>query len=147
MVAAAPSVSTKLASETGELGRRVVLCRFCFFSRYFILIFFVQQKRVRLVYTTEALAGAAGLVGLSGAPWGPAPSTPHSLLGSLGRTRWPPAWAPSHPSSKPSKGGRDARHQHLLHGEDLSSTGSWLGRAHPLGNRKISLARPGYAQA
>lgn len=80
MVAAAPSVSTKLASETGELGRQVVLCRFCFFSRYFILIFFVRQKRVRLVYTTEALAGAAGLVGSSGAPWGPAPSTPHSLL-------------------------------------------------------------------
>lgn len=105
MVAAAPSVSTKLASETGELGRRVVLCRFCFFSRYFILIFFVRQKRVRLVYTTEALAGAAGLVGSSGAPWGPAPSTPHSLLGSLGRTRWPPAWASSCPSSKPSKGG------------------------------------------
>lgn len=131
MVAAAPSVSTKLASETEELGRRVVLCRFCFFSRYFILIFFVRQKRVRLVYTTEALAGAAGLVGSSGAPWGPAPSTPHSLLGSLGRTRWPPAWASSCPSSKPSKGGRDARHQHLLHGEDLSSTGSWLGRAHP----------------
>lgn len=83
---------------------------------------FIRRKRWQVQLDSWVRAGPPGVLL-------PPPLIPSS--GSLGRTRWPPAWAPSRPSSKPSKGGRDARHQHLLHGEDLSSTGSWLGRAHP----------------
>lgn len=84
---------------------------------------------------TETLVGAAGLMGLSGVRWGPAHSTPHFFhaCSLLVRTRWPLACASSCPSSKPSKGGRDAPHQHLLNSEDLNLL-VFVGPGPPFGN-------------
>lgn len=83
MVAAAPSVSTKLASETGEVGRRVVLCRFCFFSRYFILIFFCSAKE--------------GTVGLYDGSVGRCSRTRGFKRGPLGSCSLHPSFPPQQP--------------------------------------------------